>query len=223
MDWKPLVRFRWPTPPTWRPERPTSTAQLAASIPEKPPYAAFRRHLSALVRATALVAVAALGIVLGWRLTHQPRPLEANVPAYGFSLEQLGSGRRVRLSDHRGETVVLVFFASWCPPCKKEAEAMNALASRYADQSVRFIGIDANDARADGLRFVRHHHWAFPVAFDPNGVVAGFHYSVANLPTTVVVNARGRIVGQPIVGRVDESAGRVALREAISASQRDQR
>jgi peroxiredoxin len=167
--------------------------------------------------------VAALATVLGWRVTHQPGPVKVNAPAYGFSLEPLGSGGRVILSDHRGETVVLVFFASWCPPCKKEAQALNRLASRYAAQSVRFIGIDADDARADGLKFIRHHHWTFPVAFDPNGVVAGSHYAVANLPTTVVVNAGGRIVGQPILGRVDESAGRVALDEAISASQRDQR
>src|SRR5437762_2864664 len=100
----------------------------------------------------ALAAVAALLIVLIWRLTHQPAPLKLGGPAPGFSLTRLDREGTLDLASLRGSPVVLNFWASWCGPCKREAATLEQLWRHYRPRGVVFVGIDANDAASDARR-----------------------------------------------------------------------
>jgi cytochrome c biogenesis protein CcmG, thiol:disulfide interchange protein DsbE len=97
----------------------------------------------------------------------------------------------VRLADMRGKPVVINFWASWCVPCRKEAPEL-ARFDRELRGRARLVGVDFQDAKQDALAFVREFGWRFPNVRDPQGKLAG-RYGLAGLPTTYVLDRKGRI------------------------------
>jgi cytochrome c biogenesis protein CcmG, thiol:disulfide interchange protein DsbE len=163
-----------------------------------------RGRLKLAAQALAVAAVAVLGGLLGWHLTHQTPPPKVGARAPGFSLRRLSGAGSISLASLRGKTVVLNFFASWCDPCKREAPVLERLWQQDKSHNLVILGVDANDSRGDALRFVHAHGVTYPVVFDHNGLVAADSYDIANLPTTYVLNAQGRIVGGQILGPVSD-------------------
>jgi len=85
-------------------------------------------------------------------------------------------------------------WASYCDICRKESPAV-AQVSRLAGTRVRFLGVDTLDKRAAAVRFAEQHKLSFPIAFDPNGIVAD-KYHVPGLPYTFFISSTGtRILG----------------------------
>jgi cytochrome c biogenesis protein CcmG, thiol:disulfide interchange protein DsbE len=152
------------------------------------------------LQATALVAVAGLFALLVWRLTHESHPPKLGGPAPVFSLKRLDSESRLDLMSLRGKPVVINFFASWCEPCKAESKVLETAWQQYKGRVV-FVGIDYNDLRSDGLRFVHAHDITFPVVSAGSGAV-GDAYGLTGVPETYFVDAHGRLVGSHIVGTV---------------------
>ncbi|HEY7961980.1 MAG TPA: TlpA disulfide reductase family protein [Solirubrobacteraceae bacterium] len=101
------------------------------------------------------------------------------------------AGPAVTLAELRGRPAVVVFWASWCTPCGKEAPAF---ARFYAGLAGRagLVGVDVEDDRAAARDFVRRNGWRFPSLFDPEGAVYR-RYGSIGLPVTVVLDARGRV------------------------------
>jgi cytochrome c biogenesis protein CcmG/thiol:disulfide interchange protein DsbE len=97
----------------------------------------------------------------------------------------------VRLAELRGRPVVINFWASWCVPCRKEAPEL-ARFDREMRGRAQLVGVDFQDAKGDALAFVREFGWRFPNVRDPQGKLAS-RYRLAGLPTTYVVDRRGRI------------------------------
>lgn len=99
-------------------------------------------------------------------------------------------GGPVSTADLRGHASAIVFFASWCGPCKAEAPAVARFASSHAGRVLAIDYDDYGNVRA----FIRRYRWTFPVLSDPNGTT-GDAYGIANgLPTWVFVNRAGHIV-----------------------------
>jgi cytochrome c biogenesis protein CcmG/thiol:disulfide interchange protein DsbE len=119
---------------------------------------------------------------------------------------------KVTLAGLRGKPALVNFWASWCDPCKKEAPELERL-YRSLHGTARLVGVDYTD-QADAARsFIRHYGWTFPVLSDPDGVY-GARYSFSGLPTTVVLDSRGRIV-QTLRGPQTEQSFRDALNAAM--------
>jgi cytochrome c biogenesis protein CcmG, thiol:disulfide interchange protein DsbE len=97
----------------------------------------------------------------------------------------------VRLRALRGKPVVINFWASWCVPCRKEAPELTRF-DREMRTRARLVGVNFQDAKADALAFVREFGWRFPNVRDPRGTLAG-RYGLLGLPTTFIVDARGRV------------------------------
>ena len=97
----------------------------------------------------------------------------------------------VRLRALRGKPVVINFWASWCIPCRKEAPEL-ARFDRDMRARARLVGVNFQDAKGDALAFVREFQWRFPSVRDPRGKLAG-RYGLLGLPTTFVVDTRGRV------------------------------
>lgn len=97
----------------------------------------------------------------------------------------------VTLADLRGKPALVNFWASWCVPCREEAPHL-ARFDREMRQRARLVGIDFQDAKADALAFVREFGWRFPNLRDPDGALAA-RYGLVGLPTTYVLDPRGRI------------------------------
>jgi cytochrome c biogenesis protein CcmG, thiol:disulfide interchange protein DsbE len=173
------------------------------------------RPLKLGAQAIAVAGVAALLAILVWRLTHRPASPKIGGPAPTFSLARLDGRGAIDLADLRGHAVVLNFWASWCGPCKREAPALERFWHEYRSRGVLFIGIDSNDGASDARRFVRAHGITYPVVRDAQGLVAANRYNVADLPVTYFVDKRGRLVEQPVLGPVSDSAFAKAFRRGL--------
>lgn len=117
---------------------------------------------------------------------------EASRRAPDFALEQM-NGNTFRLSDHSGEIVVLNFWATWCPPCRKEIPGFITLQEEFKDRDVTFVGVSLDE---DGFSSVRPYAEKmginYPLVVD-DGSVAPQYGGVRILPSTVLVGPDGRI------------------------------
>ena len=104
-------------------------------------------------------------------------------------------GEPARLSDFRGKTVVLNFWASWCPPCRAEMPEFQALWERRGpsgpdDLVVLAVDFLPEDSVAAAANFAREFGLTFPVLFDADGSVAR-RYRVRGFPATFFIDRRG--------------------------------
>jgi thiol-disulfide isomerase/thioredoxin len=104
------------------------------------------------------------------------------------------AGSPLNVDFHQGKSV-LVFWAAWCGPCRKEQPGINTLVARYG-ASVRFYGVDLLDHdRALARAFVGEFKVAYPSFYDNTGTIAAA-YEVDAPPSFVLVDQRGIVVGR---------------------------
>jgi cytochrome c biogenesis protein CcmG, thiol:disulfide interchange protein DsbE len=150
-----------------------------------------------------LVLAAGLGVGLFTGVGTGPRsdrPV-AGAPAPAFSLPALKGAGNVGVPTDGGATgrpAILLFFASWCGPCRNEVPALartyrrqQASHSRLARVAV--IGIDGNDSRGNALEFVHSSGITFPVGADTSGTVTQGLFSFTGFPDSVFVEGSGTI------------------------------
>jgi cytochrome c biogenesis protein CcmG, thiol:disulfide interchange protein DsbE len=122
-----------------------------------------------------------------------PTLLQTGTVAPAFSLPRLDGGAPVSLAGYRGTPVILNFFASWCPHCRAELEAV-ATVARKTEGRVAVVGVDTNDTASAAARLLAAAHATYPVAVDAHAKVAS-SYLLTALPVTYFVSAEGRVVG----------------------------
>ena len=94
-----------------------------------------------------------------------------NVPAPDFTLESR-SGENLRLEDHRGEVVMLNFWASWCGPCRQEMPLMDDIYSQYKDLGFTILAVNVDENRDEALRFLNAVPVDYPILYDPESRVS---------------------------------------------------
>jgi thiol-disulfide isomerase/thioredoxin len=99
---------------------------------------------------------------------------------------------QVTLATLRGQSAVINFWASWCGPCRKEAPELARLSTELGGRG-HLVGVDWSDNHTDATAFIKRYHWRFPVLEDHDGAV-GNRYGISGLPTTFLLDRRGRIV-----------------------------
>ncbi|RMD71346.1 MAG: TlpA family protein disulfide reductase [Gammaproteobacteria bacterium] len=109
-----------------------------------------------------------------------------------FALPDL-DGKVHRLSDYRGKVVVINFWATWCPPCRKEMPSLERAWQVLRKEGIMLFAIDVAEDENAVFAFVAEHDLSFPVLLDEEGGVIG-RWSAKGLPTTYVVDPEGRIV-----------------------------
>lgn len=123
---------------------------------------------------------------------YQARAEVVDTPAPDFDLELLSGDGSLRLSDLRGDIVVLNFWASWCSPCRLEAPDLQSAWKDYRSRGVQFVGVDELDDRFAAQGFVREFAITYPSVFDPSGSLAD-DYAFLGLPATYVIDQGGTI------------------------------
>ena len=109
-----------------------------------------------------------------------------------FKLKDL-QGREVSLKSYRGKVVLLNFWATWCPPCRKEIPSMVKLYKRYKDKGLEIIGVNLDKLDKSGVeKFSLEYNIDFPILLDPAGKVATL-YGITVLPTTFILDRNGKI------------------------------
>jgi len=140
-----------------------------------------------------LMGVGLVLILLGYGFYQDPRYIPSPLvggAAPDFSLETF-KGETVRLSDLRGKTVLVDFWASWCLPCRAEARDLEAAWKRQGDDVV-FLGINIQDSKAEALKFIDEFGITFVNGQDPDGKVS-VDYGVWGIPEAFFVSPTGRI------------------------------
>ncbi len=144
-----------------------------------------------------VVVVAAIGYLLLGRggSVHAEAAAPGLPPASGsapaFTLEDL-QGKKVALADFKGEVVVLDFWATWCPPCRREIPDFITLQKEYADRGVQIVGV-ALDEFPKVQAFVRDNGMNYPVLMGTDAVVAQYG-GIEGIPTTFIIDRQGKIV-----------------------------
>ncbi|AMX83743.1 alkyl hydroperoxide reductase [Geobacillus subterraneus] len=110
-------------------------------------------------------------------------------------------GEPVKLSDLRGKAVVLNFWTSWCPPCKKEMPELEKFYKQHGREVMLLaVHLTTQDTLDNAERFVKSGKLTLPVAFDVRGE-ALHQYRVQTIPTTYIIDPNG-VIRQKIVGPV---------------------
>lgn len=120
-------------------------------------------------------------------------PRETKKQAYIFSAENT-DGKELTLNDFAGKTVILNFWATWCPPCRGELPLLTSFAGNLPSDTV-LLGINATSSeksRETVAAFADEEGINFPVLFDPDGRIAAA-YSIKTLPTTIIISKGGDI------------------------------
>ncbi len=115
----------------------------------------------------------------------------AQGPAANFTLKS-ASGENIRLSEYRGQVVLINFWASWCGPCRQEMPHLEAIYQKYADLGFTVFGVNVEQDRAMADRVLRDIPVSFPILFDDENVVSEI-YDVDAMPATVLVDRNGEI------------------------------
>jgi cytochrome c biogenesis protein CcmG, thiol:disulfide interchange protein DsbE len=139
--------------------------------------------------AIALLVVVLLGYAL---LTGTTLPPQAGGAVPGFRLAAL-DGREMDLHAQRGKVVVLNIFASWCAPCRQEAEELEQAWRAYRGKDVVFYGIAYKDAPSKAQAFLEEFGVTYPSAVDPGNRTARA-YGVTGVPETFIIDQQGNLV-----------------------------
>ena len=110
------------------------------------------------------------------------------------------------LGAYRGKVVYLDFWASWCGPCKQSFPWMKSLQHTYGRRGLVVVAVDLDRDRADAQRFLARFHPDFRVVYDPVGALAQ-KYAVAGMPTTLLIDRRGRVRDRHIGFLPSKAAG----------------
>src|SRR5690606_9146948 len=124
---------------------------------------------------------------------------ETGNQAPDFQLKQM-DGSTVSLSDFRGEIVFLNFWATWCPPCRKE---MPDLQRFYEDIDAVVLGVNLTDTEISAhqvQQFLETFQISFPVVMDTAGEVSRL-YQIRPIPTTYIIDSEG-IIREKVYGEM---------------------
>lgn len=133
-----------------------------------------------------------------------PNP-QTGFTAPDFTLPALDD-QPVTLTDLRGKVVVLNLWASWCPPCRAEMPALNAVYEKYRDQGLVVLGLNTTyqDDEAGARTAIRDWGLTFPIVFDRAGATSR-QYRVQAMPTTFFIGRDGVIRDMVFGGPMSEA------------------
>ena len=182
-------------------ESPAPSADHSGPETERQTAGDSRRASSAIVglAVAALIVAAALAIGArsGWDSIGSGGINQRLLPKVGevapdFETEDL-FGNPVRLSQFRGQPVWLMFWGSWCPPCRAEFPDIQAAYSQLEPKGLRMLGVSLREAPIDAAAYAAANGATFLVLSDPDERDTGPAYPIFNFPTHIFNDGDGVI------------------------------
>jgi len=103
-------------------------------------------------------------------------------------------GKAVKLSDFKGKVVILDFWATWCPPCRREIPGFVSIQRKYADKGFTVIGVSVDEQGPSVVKpFMHQLGMNYPVVMGTPKVVLDYG-GITAIPTTFVIDRQGDVV-----------------------------
>jgi thiol-disulfide isomerase/thioredoxin len=157
-----------------------------------------------------LVAIALLFSIItlaGCSRKEEPQAALEGSVAPDFTVRDL-VGKETRLSDLKGEVVLVNFWATWCPPCREEIPSMAALNVLMSGKPFRMLAISIDEGGKDAVEaFFKQSKTSLPAYLDNSGAI-GKVYGITGVPETFVIDRKGVII-KKVVGPLDWNAPEV--------------
>lgn len=100
------------------------------------------------------------------------------------------SGKNYRLSEYRGQVVLLSFWASWCGECRSQLEALSDVYARFSGTGLEMLAISLDRTRDQAAHAAQSVGVGFPALHDAGGAV-GEQYDVSRMPYVVLIDQDG--------------------------------
>lgn len=167
-----------------------------------------------------LFGVAVLWIAFFWRSFSDQkagvRPVKDRTTVADLTFPEL-NGSSWRLSDHRGQVVLINYWASWCGPCREETPGLIDLAREYRYKGLAIAGVSMDMGGRPAVEgFLHEFHMPYPILMPD--LASPSAPAVEALPTSVLVDRNGR-VAKSYVGAVQESIFRADVDQLLSEPQ----
>ena len=140
------------------------------------------RFFSIAMKTLALLALLQIGIVNASNISGA---------APNITLKS-NSGKNLKLSEYRGQVVLLNFWATWCAPCRQEMPLLDKIQKRYHSLGFTILGVNVEENSAAAKKMLRHTPVSFPILFDTQNT-ASKAYNVSAMPSTVLIDKDGKM------------------------------
>jgi peroxiredoxin len=126
------------------------------------------------------------------------------------------TGETIKLSDLRGQAVLVNLWATWCPPCRAEMPAIEKIYTEYKDKGLVVLAVNMTyqDTPSNIASFVSEYGLTFPILLDETGKV-GADYQLRSLPSSFFINREGIINEVVIGGPMAEALIRTRVEEIL--------
>lgn len=114
-----------------------------------------------------------------------------NAAAPDFTL-RAASGRNTRLSELRGQVVLVNFWATWCGPCREEMPELARLYEKYRAAGFTLLGVNIDDDAGKALALAAKLGLSFPILLDTDKQVSKA-WQLSTMPSTVLIDRDGRV------------------------------
>lgn len=138
-----------------------------------------------------LLTGALLALVLPGAAAANSTTVRAGAEAPDFALRS-SAGPNLRLSEHRGQVVMINFWATWCGPCRQEMPKLDEIFARYEAAGFALLGVNIDEDSARAQRLADELGVTFPLLFDDEQSVSRL-YDVQAMPMTVMVDRDGKV------------------------------
>ena len=145
---------------------------------------------------------------------HIPAPQQGFL-APDFELKTL-QGETIKLSNLRGQAVLVNLWATWCPPCRAEMPTIEKIYNEYKDKGLVVLGVNMTyqDTFANVAPFINEYGLTFPVLLDETSAV-GTAYQLRSLPSSFFIDREGIISEVVIGGPMAEALLRTRVEEIL--------
>lgn len=163
------------------------------------------RYKNLIYTAAVIIVIAIFFIVNNSRSEPEQGPYPPNIQntsqdafqgksAANFELPT-PEGNKLKLSDYKGKVVIVDFWATWCPPCRKGIPDLVELKKQYGKQGLEVIGIsvDMDNTKPEVVPFMKQYGINYPVVY-ANDDVRMDYGGIASIPTSFIIDQQGKIV-----------------------------
>jgi len=145
-----------------------------------------------------LCIFAGIGSLIWFALPEAPASVRQGDYLTEFTLPDV---QGVMQSVPKGEVLLLNFWATWCPPCRKEIPSMARLHDKYASHGLKIVAVSVDQRREDLVSFMQEYRMPFQVLHDSDSAVSR-QYGVFRYPESFLIDRDGKVL-KHLIGAVD--------------------